>query len=278
MLEFLPENLYQKVKPYIGKGLAELRLRVNKPTYILLNGKFVVLRGVFITAEDVNKIILRLTKRSVYCYEDNIRRGYLTGEHGERIGIAGECVVDGGVRYIKNVTSLCVRIPNAAFGCASRFAMKYFAGGVKNVLVISPPGGGKTTFLRDLARVLSDEYDKNVLIVDEKCELSGEDFDVGARTDVLRYADKAFGLRYGVLNMRPDVIVLDELSKSEEINQLCVTAFSGVNVMASVHGANIEDVKNNVLLKELFLLKIFNYAVVLSLSKGSGTVESVEAL
>ena len=277
MLDYLPERLLAAVGRYVGKGLAEIRIRAGKPVFLTVNGKDVRL-DLKVGADEVEKTVLRLTKRSVYCYEDLIKRGFLIGENGERIGVAGECVIDGGVKFIKNITSLCVRIPFAPYGCSYEVCKDIFDSGLKNVIIISPPGGGKTTFLRDMSRYVSDEMNKNVLMIDEKCEFSGVATELGDRTDVLRYAGKAFGLKYGVLNMRPDVIVLDELSVSGEISQLVETIYSGVNVLCSAHGANLNDVRSRSTFDEAFSKKAFDVAVILSSADRVGTVVGVEYL
>ncbi|MBP5177616.1 MAG: hypothetical protein ILP02_03420, partial [Clostridia bacterium] len=165
MLNFLPDDIFDEVSPFIGKGLDELRIRADKPVFALINGKFVRLGGVVPTKTHIEKAIIRLTGHSVYNYEQSIKLGYITGDEGERVCICGDCVVDGQVKFIKNVTSLCVRVPSDLTGCAKTVAAAVFAEGIKNVLVISPPGAGKTTILRDLARIASDELGLNVLVV-----------------------------------------------------------------------------------------------------------------
>lgn len=277
MLEFLPQDIFEKIKPYIDNGLQEIRLRANKPCFIYVNGKVFSLKFI-VSPLTIEKIILNLTKHSLYAYENTICEGYLIGDAGERVGIVGECVYEENLRFIKNISSLCIRVPCQILGCAEDIASTIFDISFENLFIISPPGAGKTTYLRDLCRILSDKYQKTVLLVDEKGEISGKNFNVGEKTDVLLLAKKAFGLKQGVLNMRPDYIILDELSKKEDIDALFEASFSGVKVIASVHGRGIDDVKTKSMFTKLFENNVFKYALTLSNKKGAGTVENLTEL
>ncbi len=278
MLEFLPQDIIDKLKPYINNGLQEIRLRVYKPCFINVNSKTIKLNSVNIYPSTIEKIILNLTKHSLYAYENSIAQGYLTGENGERVGIVGECVYDNGLRFIKNITSLCIRIPCQIKGCSEKIANEIFSNSYENLLIISKPGAGKTTYLRDFCRIISTKLGRNVLLVDEKNEISGKDFEIGERTDVFLLSKKSFGLKQGVLNMRPDYIILDELSRIEDIEALIEACYSGVNVIASAHGTCIEDLKYKPMFEKIFENKVFKYALILSDRNGVGTVERLEQL
>ena len=274
MLEFLTLDILEKIKPYLNSGLQEIRFRANKPSYINVNSKFIKLNYVC-SSSTIEKIVLNLTKHSLYAYENTIREGYLLGDNGERVGITGECVYDSGLRFIKNISSLCIRIPNEIKGCSKDIVSQVFN---ENLLIISPPGAGKTTYLRDICRVLSNEYKQNLLLIDEKAEICGKNFDIGDRTDVLLLSKKSFGLKQGVLNMRPDYIILDELSNHEDINALLEACFSGVRVIASAHGRDVEDIKNKTIFSKIFENNVFKYALILSNKLGAGTVEALSRL
>ncbi|MBO4573310.1 MAG: Flp pilus assembly complex ATPase component TadA [Clostridia bacterium] len=277
MLEFLPEEFSAVLKNFDLKNVDELRLRVGKPSFALINGKFLPV-GVTVTQAALRKTITALTEHSLYRYEENLKNCYLVGSCGERVGICGERVVGGDVGSVKNVSSLCIRLPREVKNCAYKTCETVFKNAIKNLLVISAPGAGKTTFLRDTARILSDNYYKNVLLIDEKGELSGKSFDVGKRTDVMKFSGKSFGLKFGVTNMRPDVIVLDELTEEVETKAIISAVYSGVNVVASAHGASLENVKKRSLFAGVFAEKIFDFAVVLSDMPKVGTVKEVVSL
>lgn len=278
MLEFLPQTMFDVIKPYIGNGLQEIRLRANKPCLVNVDGKYFKLERIPVTCGTIEKIVLSLTKHSLYAYEKTISEGYLSGECGERIGIAGECVYDEKLKFIKNITSLCIRIPSQIIGCSERIAEKIFEKSFENLLIISPPGGGKTTYLRDFCRILSNKYKKNVLLIDEKNEISGKNFDIGERTDVFLLAKKAFGIKKGILNMRPDYIIVDELSAEEEIEAVTEACFSGVKIIASAHGSCVEDIKNKHIFSSVFQNNVFGYVLILSDSNGAGTIEGLTEL
>lgn len=279
LLRFLPEKIYALVSNLQMDKLSEIRLRVNKPIFIHYNGvyQFLAKNSYLVSASDIEEVILRLTKHSVYAYEDNIRQGFLTGDAGERVGLCGTCVFErGNILTIKDITSLCIRVPRQVFGIADFLFKSIFANGIVNLLVVSPPGMGKTTLLREIARQISTKSTKNILVLDEKNELfSLNSFDLGITTDVLSNVDKAYGFEKGVANLRPDVIICDELSSKTDVEGVNFAVLSGVKVIASAHASTIEDLRRKPTFNMLFDNKIFDYAVILSDRLGLGTVEKV---
>lgn len=277
MFDYLSERIKKAILRYDLSSLTEVRLRVNKPVVIAINGNYKSLNDIIFTSNDMEYMILRLTKRSVYAYQDNILSGYLVGDDGERVGIAGKCIYNGGeLKNIVDFTSACIRIPHEVIGCADITIEKCFFDGLKSLLVISPPAGGKTTFLRDCARVVSANFGCNVLIVDEKGELFGNGrFNVGDTTDVVRNCRKSYGFNQGVLNMRPDVIICDELFDYYDINSAKNAVLSGVSVLASAHGENVEELSKRSFFTKILNEQIFDYAVVLSSKLPIGSVKEI---
>lgn len=282
MFDYLSENLKSLVLSYNLDSISEIRLRVNAPIVIQIDGKYREIPNniAVFTQKDAENLILRLTKRSFYAYNEDVKNGYICGENGERIGLAGKCVYDGDkLLTVKDITSFCIRIPREVKGCAFETIKRLLSEGLKSVLVISPPGGGKTTFLRDSARAISSEQKVNVLVVDEKNELSGNGrFDLGKTTDVIRSGSKSYGFKVGVLNMRPDVIITDELFSESDIISSENAVLSGVSVFASAHGKNVEELSRKNVYRSLFDKKIFDYAVVLSSEKRLGEIKEVVKL
>lgn len=272
MFSFLPVPVKEVISQYNPDGIYELRVRVNSPLGILVNGKYELKeykRGQTVTKEDLKTALLRITEHSVYAHSETIKRGYVTTKFGLRVGFGGECVVENGkVNIIKEVTSLCVRVPHEMKGIAGNLVESLFSEGIVSCLVISPPGVGKTTMLRDMIRVLSEKFGYNLLVVDERMEISAKGcFDLGKTTDVLSGAPKEYGFEYGVKNMRPDIIAVDELMTESDVLGAVNATLSGVGVIATVHGNNLSDVRQKNIFKYAFENKIFDKAVVLQISK-----------
>ena len=250
MLDFLAPRLKNALKSVNSKLLYELRIRADKPLRINLNGTFCYLsesgvtehaaRALLPTAAEIEETLFAASEYSVYAVENQLRRGFVTGKEGERIGIAGTFVYDGGgVLSVHSVTSLCIRIPHAIVGCSEEIYERCLSRGIQSLLIMAPPGEGKTTLLRDLTRLVSERTRLNILVSDERGELSAGD--LGSTSDVVRFADKLTVFTAGIRAMRPDLIVTDELLP-EDYAAIRRARESGIHVLASAHLRRYEDV------------------------------------
>lgn len=260
MLEFLPPRLLSAVQHVNLHTLYELRVRADKPLTGNVSGTFHYLGASGVTArrgailptdEEVREIVLAASGRSVYAVENQLRQGFLTGPEGERIGIAGTYVYeDEKVLSVNKITSLCIRIPHAVRGCAEEVYARCFRNGLCSVLVLSPPGEGKTTILRELCRLICERTEKNVLVSDERGELSAGE--LGDSADVICFADKLTAFTAGIRAMRPDVIVTDELLPADYA-AVRRAAEGGIVVLASAHLKRFEDVPDKLFSRYVLL-------------------------
>lgn len=187
------------------------------------------------TPVQLEQCFLRLCNDAVYAHEWELQQGFLSIEGGIRVGVAGTAVTDGGhLRTVRDITSLCIRLPRHIRGCAAALQRRMLSAGFPaNTLLIGPPSSGKTTLLRDLAIGLASQGYR-VTVVDERGELSGPCPLTGC--DVLLGYPKAEGIRRAVRCLAPDVIVFDELGDGDEAAAVASCARAGVAVAASLHG------------------------------------------
>ena len=286
--EIFPGRLQGRVEKALKmiEDAQEIRVRVYAPLMIR-SGKreyFVTENGQItnkrnwadnMQPRDLEDIVYHICRSSLYAYEEEIKRGYLTIEGGYRIGVTGQAVLDsaGMLKTIKNISFLNIRIAHEVIG-ASKYVLNrlYIGGQIKNTLVISPPGYGKTTFLRDLVREVSNgnEYGNGMhcCIIDERSEIAGSfrgvpQLDVGVRTDVLDGCPKAVGMMMVLRSMGPQMIAVDELGTVEDIQALFSVIRSGCRVIATIHGESIQDLKTKVFLKEVIQENVFERYVVI---------------
>lgn len=250
MLDFLPPRLLNAVRHVNLNRLYELRIRADKPMRVNLDGIFCYLGengvvermqdAIFPTREEVSDTLFAASGFSVYSVAEQMKRGFVTGNAGERIGIAGTYVYENGkVLSVHDVTSLCVRIPHAVEGCAEEIYARCLTDCMRSLILLSPPGDGKTTLLRDLTRLVCLHRKLNVLVSDERGELSADW--LGESADVICYADKLTAFTSGMRAMRPDLIVTDELL-DEDYPAVRRAVQGGIFVFASAHLTRAEDV------------------------------------
>ncbi len=279
----LPDKIKQALHSLPLAQVYELRLRINAPVTAFIEGRSFPLSTVDITYEDLENIIHKAAEYAIYAVLDQMVKGFITIRGGIRIGIAGELVMDRGqVVAIKHISSLCIRVPHQVKNCACALLPYLFTDQRPvSTLIVAPPGAGKTTLLRDLAWQISQRYPSlNTLILDERGELAacyqGENqLDVGQNCDVITGGTKSFGFENGLRSLRPDVIITDEIATAEDVAMLQRAVRSGVVVIASVHAADLGEVRTKPDLGLLINQGVFERYVVLRMGERAGEVVAV---
>ncbi|MCR2803121.1 stage III sporulation protein AA [Paenibacillus soyae] len=286
-LKRLLEGLPAEVKG----SLEEIRIRENRPLEIAYRGgfRFVTPDGtmkldaigaVKPSPEQCRKLLERITNYSLYAMEEELRRGYITVSGGHRIGLAGRTILDGGVvRGIRDIGGFNIRIAREVIGAASHLLPKLMDAGrgtIGSTLILAPPQQGKTTLVRDIARMLSYGNSgplehlsfpgKKVGIVDERSEIAAcvrgiPTFDIGPRTDVMDACPKAEGMMMLLRSMSPEVLVVDEIGRPEDADAIREASHAGVSVVATAHAYDVQDAKGRPELARLIAEGTFAHLV-----------------
>ena len=211
-----------------------------------------------VTERDVKTALELLTGYSVYAFEEELRQGYFTVEGGHRVGVAGRAVVENGrVQRLSSVSFINFRVAHECKGCSEAlFRRLYGEGRYYHTLLFAPAGCGKTTFLRDLIRLLSNNG-LRVGVADERSELAAcrygiPQHDVGLRTDVMDGCPKAEAMSMLLRSMTPQILVADEIGMEADVFAIRAAAGSGCKVVASAHGGNFEELIRNPVLRTLW--------------------------
>lgn len=263
----------------------EIRLRCNRGMMIRtgegerIPGK----RGGFVTKEEeafwvteglIKNTLDLLTGYSLYAFEEEIRQGFFTVAGGHRVGVAGHAVYENGeLKRLTEIGSLNLRIAHEVKGCAKKlYEVLYGNGRLYHTLLFAPPACGKTTYLRDLIRLLSTKG-FTVGVADERSELAAAvrgraQFDLGMRTDVMDGCPKELAMQMLLRSMNPEVLAADEIGTIGDAAAIRLAAGSGCRVLASAHADTLEEIRENPILGVLWKEHRFERYVRLEKQKG----------
>ena len=266
----------------------EFRLRTGYPMTLLLpEGEYAT--GVSVEPGDLEALCNQATEFSRYAAMETLRRGYLSIRGGGRVGLCGSAVMkEGECANIRDFSSASIRIAREKRGVGEDVVPQLFREGqFRSTLILSPPGGGKTTLLRDLIRCLSEGGGERpglrISLADERGEVAvlwqGEpQMDVGPRTDVLDGCPKAAAIPMLLRAMNPQVIAVDEITVREDIRAMTMAANCGVGLLATIHAASVEELTRKPLYTELLAAGVFSLAVVIRREDGGARRYQVEEL
>lgn len=289
ILKFLPKNIadqISKIPPSQKEELEEIRIRIDRPIEITMKGAPMFLSYI-IRQEDAFNLLNKISQFSIYTLEEELKRGYITVSGGHRIGLAGKVILEEGkVKAIRDIASFNIRIAKEKIGIAEKIIPFIFNHSWMHTMIVGPPQTGKTTLLRDIARIISSGNQEKgihaykVGIVDERSEIAGcvhgiPQMTFGHRLDVLDACPKAEGMMMMIRSMSPDVLVVDEIGRMEDAEAIQEAVHAGIKLIMTTHGTSLEEAKNRPSLKSIIDQNIFQRFIVLSRAHGPGTITHI---
>lgn len=291
ILQVLPERLRQLVKETVTDwdALQEIHIRLERGIVFTIRGKKTVphQNGQVVTKKEFREILEYISNYSLYAFEEEIKKGFLTIPGGHRVGVCGKAVIEENrVRTFRNISFLNIRVAHEVKGCADRIMPYLFEQNrFLSTLLVSPPGAGKTTLLRDIVRNLANGCQRaeaqNVSVIDERSEIAGcymgiPQNDVGNCSDVLDGCPKSEGIRMMLRSMAPEVIAVDEIGTQKEYEAITEALTSGCAILATVHGSSMQHIREKPSLKKMLDEQMFGRIVFLSQSGHPGVVTEID--
>lgn len=258
-----------------ASGFEEIRLRAGRGLFLTEPyGKevqvFLGAEPVRVTADDLSLVVELATRASFQTAVEKLRSGFLPLRGGHRLGLCGTVNVhNGSITGFRELSSLAIRIARPAPGFAEGLSRRVCREeGLFSTLIVSPPGCGKTTLLRDLLRLLSLQQKLRIGLADERGEVAGlwrgvPQLDVGLTTDVLDGCPKAQGLMQLLRGMNPQILAVDEVTTAEDVEALSRGANCGVTLLATAHAAGLEELQARPLYRRLLRQKVFQQLCIL---------------
>lgn len=265
--------------------LQEIRMREKQPLCVCYEGKETMFPHQ-ITGNELRETLDYISHYSMYAYEQELQQGFITIEGGHRVGISGKVIKEGNqIKNFQYISSINIRVCHEIKGCADRiFPAILEKNEVCHTMIISPPGCGKTTLLRDLIRQISDgnQYlsGVNVGVVDERSEIGGcyqgvPQNHLGKRTDILDNCPKAEGMMLLIRSMSPKVLAVDEIGTRQDMEAISYAIHCGVTIITTVHGNDMDEIKEKPCLRKLIESRFFKRYIVLQKGKRIGEIKGI---
>lgn len=281
-VELMPKRLksiFNSLDKEILCSISEIRIRRRKPLIIYIQNDIYFISSitnylvnkytnscVIVDDESFNIIIDRICNNSYHTKMNTMIKGYITTSKGSRVGIASSAVYrDKDISIINDISSLNIRISHSFDGISKEILDLVTKEKLTSFIVAGKPSGGKTTLLRDIAKLISSTYKNYYLktaVIDERGELSSG-FNLGINTDVLKYFDKPKGIEIATRTLSPDVIICDEIGNISEAQSVVDGFYTGVKFIVSVHMEDVNEIYLNPVVKTLINSRQFDYIVLL---------------
>ncbi|MBM7693265.1 stage III sporulation protein AA [Peribacillus deserti] len=289
VLSILPRNIGEQLKvlpPALQDSMEEIRIRIARPLEVIAGGVPYFL-PYLVSNEDSFQLLNALSQFSLYTIEEELRRGYVTIEGGHRVGLAGKVVLENSsVKAIRDISSYNIRIARQKIGAAESLVPYLFDGNWKHTLLIGAPQTGKTTLLRDIARIVSTGIDskgivsRKVGIVDERSEIAGcvrgiPQLELGPRVDILDSCPKAEGMMMLIRSMSPDVLVVDEIGRREDTEAVLEAANAGIKLIITTHGNSLEEINKRPIIQKILDQHIFERFIEITRGANPGTISTI---
>lgn len=268
LVTVFPTSIRPRMRKINWDGLEEIRVRIGWPVELIYgnHNEWLGNYDSMIDRQCLDEMLNYITGYSIYALDEDIKQGYITFAGGHRIGITGHATYEAlrdtkehKITNIVDIGGLNIRIAHERKGCAEKL-VPYMRkeDSVYNTLFFAAPGVGKTTYLRDAIRILS-EGDKEhrglkISVIDERSEIAAcingkPQNDLGKRTDVLDGCPKEIGMKMMLRTMSPDLVAVDEIGKKEEFELLEQMRCSGVKLLGTIHAGDMDEVMRNPMIR-----------------------------
>ena len=269
LVTVFPTSIRPRMRKINWDGLEEIRVRIGWPVELIYgnHNEWLGNYDSMIDRQCLDEMLNYITGYSIYAMEEEIRQGYITFSGGHRIGITGHATYEtlrdtreSRITNIVDIGGLNIRIAHERKGCAKKIVPHLrIDNSIYNTLFFAAPGVGKTTYLRDAIRMLSEGEDMQnglkICVIDERSEIAAcingkPQNDLGKRTDVLDACPKGSGMRMVLRTMSPDVIAVDEIGNEEEFILLEQMRCSGVKILGTIHAGGMDEILHNPMIRK----------------------------